>query len=90
MATATWTQVVLPFTAVRGPVTLTLAELKQRPKQEIMATLECGGNGASASFMGAVANVRWTGTPLAPLLRERGLLKRGGDARSASVEITRP
>lgn len=62
---------------VERPLTLSLAELKQRPRQEIMATLECGGNGASASFMGAVANVRWTGTPLAPLLRERGLLKRG-------------
>ncbi|MBI3874655.1 MAG: sulfite oxidase [Verrucomicrobia bacterium] len=62
---------------VEKPRTLTLDELKRRPRKELLATLECGGNGASASFMGAVANVRWTGTPLAPLLKECGILKRG-------------
>ena len=62
---------------VNKPMTLTLADLKKRPKKEIMATLECGGNGASPSFMGAVANVKWTGTPLAPLLKECGIKKRG-------------
>ncbi|MBI3191408.1 MAG: sulfite oxidase [Pedosphaera parvula] len=62
---------------VEQPRTFTLAELKQRPRREIMATLECGGNGAGMTFMGAVANVRWTGTPLAPLLKEAGVKKRG-------------
>lgn len=62
---------------VERPATFTLADLKQRPRKELLATLECGGNGASPTFLGAVANVRWTGTPLAPLLKECGLKKRG-------------
>ena len=59
------------------PKTFTLAELQQRPFKESLATLECGGNGASKTFMGAVANVRWGGTPLAPLLKECGIKPRG-------------
>lgn len=62
---------------VRKPRTLTLGEIKARRRRTIFATLECGGNGNSPGFMGAVGNVTWTGTPLAPLLRECGLLKRG-------------
>src|SRR5258706_13048085 len=62
---------------VKRPATFTLAEIKRRPRRDIMATLECGGNGSSPAFMGAVANVRWTGTPLAPLLKECGLQPRG-------------
>jgi DMSO/TMAO reductase YedYZ molybdopterin-dependent catalytic subunit len=58
---------------VEKPVTLTLDELKKRPKVEQMVTLECGGNGASPSFRGAIANVKWGGTPLAPLLKEAGI-----------------
>jgi DMSO/TMAO reductase YedYZ molybdopterin-dependent catalytic subunit len=55
------------------PRTLTLDDLKKLPRKEITATLECSGNGASKSFMGAIGNAKWTGTPLAPLLRECGL-----------------
>lgn len=62
---------------VEKPITLTLADLKKRTQKEIMATLECGGNGASNNFMGAVANVKWKGTPLAPILKECGIKKRG-------------
>lgn len=54
-------------------MTLTLDEIKQRPKKEVMATLECGGNGASPGFRGAIANVKWAGTPLAPILKEAGM-----------------
>ena len=36
-------------------------------------TLECSGNGSSPGFSGAVYNSRWTGTPLAPLLKECGI-----------------
>ena len=59
--------------------TFTLAELQQRPFKEIQATLECGGNGASKAFMGAVANVKWGGTPLGPLLKECGIKARGSE-----------
>lgn len=58
---------------VEKPATLTLEELRKRPRVELTATLECGGNGASPSFRGAIANVKWSGTPLAPILREAGI-----------------
>ena len=59
------------------PKTFSLDEIKSRRRKEIIATLECSGNGSSPTFMGAVGNARWTGTPLAPLLRECGLKKEG-------------
>jgi DMSO/TMAO reductase YedYZ molybdopterin-dependent catalytic subunit len=62
---------------VKKPRTLSLAELKKRKRRTITATLECGGNSNSPGFMGAIGNVRWTGTPLADLLEECAPLKRG-------------
>ncbi len=62
---------------MRHPRTLTLADLKARRRKTLTATIECSGNGSSPGFMGAVGNVHWTGTPLAPLLKECGPLKRG-------------
>ncbi len=61
---------------LKTPRTFTLAELQKRRQKSILATLECGGNGAGIGFMGAIGNIKWTGTPLAPLLRECGLMKR--------------
>jgi DMSO/TMAO reductase YedYZ molybdopterin-dependent catalytic subunit len=61
---------------LKKPVTLTLADLMKRPKKTITATLECGGNGMNPGFAGACGNIRWTGTPLGPLLKELGLMKR--------------
>jgi DMSO/TMAO reductase YedYZ molybdopterin-dependent catalytic subunit len=58
---------------VDKPILLTLDDIKKRPKSEVIATLECGGNGASPSFRGAIANVKWAGTPLAPILKEAGI-----------------
>lgn len=58
---------------VEKPTTLTLDQIKARPRKEITATLECGGNGNNAGFMGAVGNCTWAGTPLAPLLKECGI-----------------
>ncbi len=55
------------------PTTLTLEELKRRKRKEVTATLECSGNGSSPTFMGAVGNARWTGTPLASLLKDHGV-----------------
>jgi DMSO/TMAO reductase YedYZ molybdopterin-dependent catalytic subunit len=62
---------------VRKPKNLTLTEIKARKRKTVTVTLECGGNGESPSFMGAIGNVRWTGTPLADLLADCGPLKRG-------------
>ena len=58
---------------VDKPVELTLDQIMSRPKREYIATLECSGNGASPKFMGAIGNAKWTGTPLAPLLKECGI-----------------
>src|SRR3954453_13096721 len=60
---------------VKRPKSFSLDEIKSRRRKEIIATLECSGNGSSPTFMGAVGNTRWAGTPLAPLLRECGLKK---------------
>ena len=61
---------------VKKPKTLTLDEIKKRRRKTVTATLECGGNGASPAFMGAIGNVRWTGTPLIDLLEECQPMKR--------------
>jgi len=58
---------------VRKPVTLTLDQIRSRPKQSTVATLECAGNGVSPGFMGAIGNLRWGGTALTPLLEGLGL-----------------
>lgn len=61
---------------VKKPVSLTVDDLKKRRHKDVIATLECSGNSSSAGFAGAVGNVRWTGTPLAPLLAECSPYKR--------------
>jgi DMSO/TMAO reductase YedYZ molybdopterin-dependent catalytic subunit len=58
---------------VEKPRTLTLDEIKALPRADQLMTLECSGNGASPGFMGAVYNSKWTGTPLAPILKECGI-----------------
>ncbi|MEX2288435.1 MAG: molybdopterin-dependent oxidoreductase [Planctomycetaceae bacterium] len=55
---------------VENPRTFTMQELQALPKEDRLMTLECSGNGASKGFMGAVFNGKWTGTPLAPILKE--------------------
>jgi DMSO/TMAO reductase YedYZ molybdopterin-dependent catalytic subunit len=62
---------------VRKPRSFSLADIKARRSQEMVATLECSGNGSAATFMGAVGNTRWKGTSLKNLLRECGI-KPGG------------
>jgi DMSO/TMAO reductase YedYZ molybdopterin-dependent catalytic subunit len=62
---------------VQHPKVLTLAEIKARKRVTVTATLECSGNSSNPGFMGAIGNVRWTGTPLRALLRECGLEPRG-------------
>jgi DMSO/TMAO reductase YedYZ molybdopterin-dependent catalytic subunit len=61
---------------VKKPKTLALAEIKKHKRKTVTATLECGGNGASPAFMGAIGNVRWTGAPLIDLLEECQPMKR--------------
>jgi DMSO/TMAO reductase YedYZ molybdopterin-dependent catalytic subunit len=71
---------------VARPTVISLDELKQRETVTVPVTMECAGNGrarltprpVSQPWLGeAVGTAAWTGTPLAPLLRETGV---GGDA----------
>ena len=68
--------------AVRRPRTLTLDDLRSRPAVSRRVTLECAGNGRAQLtprpvsqpwLVEAVGTAEWTGTPLAPLLREAGV-----------------
>ncbi len=58
---------------VERPKTLTMDELKSLPATDQLMTLECSGNGASNGFMDAIYNSKWTGTPLAPILKDCGV-----------------
>src|SRR5262245_50333644 len=69
--------------SVRRPLELGLDELRKRPRVTMPVTLECAGNGRarliprpiSQPWLNeAVGTAEWTGTPLAPLLEEAGLL----------------
>lgn len=72
--------------AVERPASFSLDELRGRPSRTLAVTLECAGNGrallepraASQPWLTeAVGTAEWTGTPLAPLLREAGLPPEG-------------
>jgi len=62
---------------VKRPRSYTLDELKALPRHEVDFTLECSGNRGFPWFLGGVYNARWTGTPLALILEEAGVLKNG-------------
>jgi len=62
---------------VENPMTLTLADLKGRDRQEVTFTMECSGNTGLPFLTGAVGNATWAGTPLGPLLEEAGVMEEG-------------
>jgi DMSO/TMAO reductase YedYZ molybdopterin-dependent catalytic subunit len=62
---------------VKRPMTFTLRDLKARPRQEVIFTLECSGNHGLPGFSAGVGTATWAGTPLAPLLREVEVLDNG-------------
>src|SRR5207247_8276155 len=62
---------------------LSLDDIKSRPQTTIAVTLECAGNGRARLsprpmsqpwLAEAVGTAEWTGTPLAPILEEAGVL----------------
>ncbi len=68
--------------SVDRPLQLSLDELRSRPAVTARVTLECAGNGRALFeqrplsqpwLHEAVGTAEWTGTPLAPLLREAGV-----------------
>ncbi len=62
---------------VERPGSYTLADLRARPRAEVVFTVECGGNHGFPWLTGAIGNARWTGTPLAPLLQAAGIRQNG-------------
>jgi DMSO/TMAO reductase YedYZ molybdopterin-dependent catalytic subunit len=68
---------------VAQPLTLTLAELRNRSAHDVTATMECAGNGRALLaphvvsqpwLLEAVGNATWTGVPLRTILEEAELL----------------
>ena len=68
--------------AVGRSLTLTLDELRERPAHEVVATMECAGNGrvhvephvvSQPWLLEAVGTARWRGARLADLLDEAGV-----------------
>jgi DMSO/TMAO reductase YedYZ molybdopterin-dependent catalytic subunit len=73
---------------VARPLSLSLDELRARPAQEVVATMECAGNGRARIephvvsqpwLHEAVGTARWRGASLRPLLEEAGVLDGGTD-----------
>ena len=62
---------------VENPMSLTLADIKARPRQEVVFTVECSGNHGFPFFTGGIGNARWAGTPLAAVLQEAGVKENG-------------
>jgi DMSO/TMAO reductase YedYZ molybdopterin-dependent catalytic subunit len=62
---------------VARPRSLSLADLRARPRREVDFTMECSGNTGLPFFTGGIGNARWAGTPLAPLLHQAGVGKEG-------------
>jgi DMSO/TMAO reductase YedYZ molybdopterin-dependent catalytic subunit len=62
---------------VRRPLTLTLDQIKARPRREVVYTLECSGNHGFPFMVGGIGTARWAGTPLAPVLEEAGIREGG-------------
>src|SRR5215207_11486506 len=60
---------------VANPLTLTLDDLKGRPRREVTFTLECSGNTGLPFFIGGIGNARWAGARLAPFLERAGVLE---------------
>ena len=62
---------------VGQPLSLTLDDIKARPRQEVTFTIECSGNTGLPFFDGGIGNAVWAGTPLMPLLKEAGIQPEG-------------
>ena len=55
-------------------MTLTLVDIKARTRQEVVYTIECGGNHGLPWFTSGIGTAKWGGTPLAPLLKQAGVM----------------
>src|SRR5262249_4710926 len=72
---------------VKQPLSLTIDQLKARPRQEVTYTLECSGNTGLPFFWGGVGNATWAGTALAPLLPAAAILDPGKDVAFSAHDV---
>ncbi len=70
---------------VNAPKAFSIAELKAMPKADVMFGFECSGN--RAPVQGLCSNGKWTGVPLATVLKNAGLK---ADAREIRLPRRRP
>ncbi|MEX2365213.1 MAG: molybdopterin-dependent oxidoreductase, partial [Pseudohongiellaceae bacterium] len=61
---------------VDNPLELSMADIMSRPRVEIDAGFECGGN-SERLFHGLIGNARWAGISLSELLRDAGIRQDG-------------
>src|SRR5438034_9153344 len=80
---------------VRNRLQLSLDALMARPSTTLAVTLECAGNGRARLqprpmsqpwLSEAVGTAEWTGTPLAPILEEAGVLVGANDVVFTGLE----
>jgi sulfane dehydrogenase subunit SoxC len=80
---------------VERPLSLSLDDLRAREAITVPVTMECAGNGRAGMLprpvsqpwmCEAVGTAAWTGTPLAPLLREAGLDPSAVDVAFAGLD----
>lgn len=64
---------------VDHPRTLSLDDIKARPRHEVEFTLECSGNTGLPFLIGAIGNARWAGARLGPILRETDVQHEGSE-----------
>src|SRR5918998_4730617 len=62
---------------VKTPMSLTLADIKARPRQEVTFTVECSGNDGLPFFNGGIRHRGRARGPLVPMLGEDGALAEG-------------
>jgi len=78
---------------VKKPISLTLADIKARQRQEVTYTIECGGNHGFPWFTSGIGTAKWGGTPLAPLLKQAGVIDRGTEVvffgADSGIEVIR-
>ncbi len=63
---------------VDKPIELDMAAIRRRPKTDIVAGFECGGNNPNI-FHGLIGNALWGGTSLRELLLEAGIQNDGSE-----------
>jgi DMSO/TMAO reductase YedYZ molybdopterin-dependent catalytic subunit len=63
--------------SVRHPLSLTLDDLRSRPRNEVIYTLECAGNHGLPGFSAGIGTAKWSGTLLTPLLQQADIMEEG-------------